>query len=31
MFESAKKFKKCDVYHINWDVLNYITQANWKK
>ena len=23
--------KKCDAYHINWDVLYYITQANWKK
>ena len=31
MLEIAKYMKKCDVHHINWVVLYYITYANWEK
>ena len=31
MLENAKKMKNCDAYHINWDVLYYINQANKEK
>ena len=31
MLEKAKKMKKCDVYHINWIPLYYITMANKEK